>query len=223
MRKTPIGDSAIQLHTADIVTDEAVLAARALADQISRSCPPFVRDVVAVYVDITVYFDASEREAAVAWLENALASAAFPTDSTSIEPSTHSIPVCHRESFAPDLQAIANRVGRSSGDLIELFASRVYTVGAIGFLPGFAYLLGLDASLHSPRLAEPRPRVRAGSVGIGGSQTGIYPSESPGGWNIIGRTPMPMFDATRTPSARLRCGDRVRFKPITSSEFDRWK
>jgi inhibitor of KinA len=97
-----------------------------------------------------------------------------------------------------------------------------YLVHAIGFTPGFPYLGGLPRALHMPRLDTPRERVRAGSVAIGGSQTGVYPVDSPGGWRIIGRTPLPLFRPEADPAALLRPGDRVRFRPISQGELAAW-
>jgi inhibitor of KinA len=105
----------------------------------------------------------------------------------------------------------------------ELHQSGEYRVGAIGFLPGFPYLSGLPGKLHTPRLATPRLAVPGGSVGIGGAQTGIYPRTSPGGWNLIGRTPLVLFDEKAVPPSLLRVGDRVRFEAISPEEFAAWK
>jgi 5-oxoprolinase (ATP-hydrolysing) subunit B len=113
---------------------------------------------------------------------------------------------------APDLAAVANQAGLTGARVVELHCAAEYFVGAVGFLPGFAYLLGLPGVLHTPRLATPRPRVPAGSVAIGGAQTGVYPLDSPGGWNLIGRTEMRLFDAATESPAVLRVGDRVRFR-----------
>jgi inhibitor of KinA len=96
-------------------------------------------------------------------------------------------------------------------------------VYAIGFVPGFAYLVGLPPKLHAPRQATPRGLVAAGSVGIGGAQTGVYPIVTPGGWNLIGRTPLKMFDPLRSEPTLLHVGDRVRFRPISREEFTEWK
>lgn len=133
---------------------------------------------------------------------------------------TIEIPVCYDSDLAPDLEAIASGAGLSTSDAAALHASAVYTVRFLGFSPGFAYLAGLPAALHAARLDSPRPRVRAGSVGVAGARCGIYPSETPGGWRLIGATPLPMFDAQRPDPCSLRAGDRVRFRAITREEYD---
>jgi inhibitor of KinA len=130
------------------------------------------------------------------------------------------IPVCYDAEFALDLARIAEQTTLDPSEVIALHLSAKYTTACIGFMPGFPFLAGLPKELHSPRLATPRTRVPAGSVAIAGAQSGVYPLESPGGWNVIGRTPIRLFDANANPPALLRPGDRVRFRAITRDEFD---
>lgn len=132
---------------------------------------------------------------------------------------TIDIPVCFDDSFAPDLAAVATHSGRSPAAVVEAFVSAVYSVRFLGFLPGFAYLDGLPASLAMPRHASPRARVEPGSVAIAANQAGIYPFASPGGWQIVGRTPQRMFDPRRDPPAMLNAGDLVRFVLISQADF----
>ncbi|QQL51400.1 5-oxoprolinase subunit PxpB [Mucilaginibacter ginkgonis] len=133
---------------------------------------------------------------------------------------TVEVPVCYGGDFGPDLDFVAKTNGLSADEVISIHHSAKYTVGMIGFLPGFAYLMGLDERLATPRKASPRKFVPAGSVGIAGSQTGIYPLDSPGGWQIIGRTPLTMFNAEGEQTSLLKAGDKVVFKPITRDEFN---
>ena len=135
------------------------------------------------------------------------------TDESSAAPASrdHEITVVYGGEAGPDLARIAGVSGLSERELVAAHSSVVYTVGFLGFVPGFAYLFGLPAKLAVPRLATPRTRVPAGSVAIGGEFTGIYPRATPGGWSIIGRTDLALFDPTRDPPALLRPGDRVRF------------
>lgn len=132
------------------------------------------------------------------------------------------IPVCYDERLAPDLSYVANYHQTSIDNIIRLHSEGEYIVSMIGFMPGFPYLSGLSHQLATPRHDRPRPRVVAGSVGIAGLQTGIYPFTSPGGWQIIGRTPLTLFDSTRTVPSVLAFGDRVCFEPITWDEFNGW-
>ncbi len=126
---------------------------------------------------------------------------------------TVDIPVIYGGEAGPDLADVARACRLSMAQVVELHSSVLYSVYCIGFQPGFPYLAGLDPKIHCPRRAEPRTAVVAGSVGIGGSQTGIYPLATPGGWQLIGRTSLPLFSPDRTPAALLAPGDKVRFIP----------
>ena len=127
------------------------------------------------------------------------------------EPRIVEIPVRYGGEFGPDLDDVARHTGLTAAQVIERHSAAEYLVYFLGFSPGFPYLGGLPAELATPRLPTPRPRIPAGSVAIGGSQAGIYPSDSPGGWRIIGRTALRLFDAAADPPALLRTGDLVRF------------
>lgn len=141
-------------------------------------------------------------------------------DDTDVEDSPLvNIPVFYHPSVGPDLERIAERAGISTELVIELHTAQTYHVFAIGFAPGFAYLGEVPQSIAAPRLATPRHRVPAGSLGIADTQTAIYPRNSPGGWNIIGRTPLVMFDTRREPNSLLQAGQRVRFRPIDRDEY----
>lgn len=130
------------------------------------------------------------------------------------------IPVCYGGEQGPDLADVAQHTGFSPEEVIARHSSVEYTVYFIGFSPGFPYMGGLPESLATPRLKTPRTSVPAGSVGIGGSQTGLYPMQWSGGWRLIGRTPMRMFDPEANPPSRLEPGDLVKFTPIARESFD---
>ena len=186
---------------------------------------PGVRDIVPAYAAVAVAFGpAADRaidavalwDARVAAIRNAL-DATFAEDR--LPPRHIAIPVCYGGTFGADLDAVARHAGLDIDDVIARHCAPEYTVAMLGFAPGFAYLLGLDERLQVPRRADPRTRVPAGSVAIGGAQTGMYPRELPGGWNLIGRTPRVLFDASRERPALLAPGDRVRFVAIDAVEF----
>lgn len=130
------------------------------------------------------------------------------------------IPVCYDIDFGPDLQDVAQHAGLSVDEVVRLHSAPTYLVYFLGFTPGFVYLGGLPHVLHTPRLTTPRPSIAGGSVGIAGAQTGIYPFDSPGGWKLIGRTPVRMFDPEATPPTRLQPGDRMKFIPIDRATFE---
>ena len=136
-------------------------------------------------------------------------------------PRTMEIPVCYAMEFGPDLFDVAESHGLESEEVVRLHCEAEYRVYFVGFSPGFPYLGGLPPGLATPRLATPRTRVPAGSVGIAGTQTGIYPMASPGGWRLIGRTPLRLFDSGCPERMLLRMGDRVLFRSIAREEFGR--
>lgn len=135
----------------------------------------------------------------------------------------HAIPVCYDMAFGPDQEEWVKSSGLSIEQLIALHTDREYRVCFLGFLPGFAYMAEVDERIAVPRKQQPSARVPAGSVGIAGRQTGIYPLASPGGWNVIGRTPIHLFKPEETKPVVFRAGDRVRFYPITKHEFDHYE
>lgn len=136
------------------------------------------------------------------------------------ESETIEIPVCYDSEFALDRPIVEELTGLEFDDIIKIHSNSTYLVHFIGFMPGFMYLGGLDLSICIPRKITPRLRVPAGSVGIAGEQTGIYPSEKPGGWQIIGRSPIQLFDPFKSPPCVVRAGDKVRFKAISKIEFN---
>jgi inhibitor of KinA len=133
------------------------------------------------------------------------------------------IPVCYDPEYALDIDDVARRANISPGEVVRLHSSAEYRVACIGFVPGFPFLTGLPKELATPRRDMPRKEIPPGSVGIGGAQTGIYPLRSPGGWNLIGRTPLRLFDPGKNPPTLLQAGDRVRFRAVTRDEFESLK
>jgi inhibitor of KinA len=205
--------------------DEAVvMRVRALAAALELHPPAGVTEVVPAFTTVTVFYDlahiGSYEQLCAELRTRAGRAASRPPFETG---KLVEIPVCYGGDFGPDLTAVAERAGLSPDEAAQLHQRTEYRVHAIGFLPGFPYLGGLPARLRTPRRASPRLQVPAGSVAIGGAQTGIYPLASPGGWNLIGRTPLALFRAEAHPSARLRVGDRVKFRPLSPEEFAAWK
>jgi len=136
--------------------------------------------------------------------------------------TTFEIPVCYELPYASDMPTVMKQTGLSHQEIIEYHHHKKYTVYMNGFVPGFSYMGTLDPLLQVPRKQVPAPKVPPGSVAIAADQTGIYPFEVPGGWHVIGRTPLKMFDKRRTPACLLAPGDTVIFKPITANEFEHW-
>ncbi|AOE50587.1 5-oxoprolinase subunit PxpB [Kangiella sediminilitoris] len=178
-------------------------------------------EVVPAYDSLLIIFKAEQfkPEACLQQIESIVTSA---TPVKEGQHQHHRIPVCYDKSFAPDLEYVADYCGLTTDELIRLHCSSEYPVFMLGFLPGFLYLGELDERLHCPRRSEPRPRIEAGSVAIGGTQTGVYPINSPGGWHIIGKTPIKMFDVAKEPPAIASPLDTISFEPISLEEFERY-
>lgn len=207
-----IADDALLLRLGDRI--DPVLNARvhALCDRIRARAPTWLRDLVPAYASVGVFFDPTAVEAGAVgkWLHAHLEAIGKETAAAS-DARTVEIPVVYGGDEGPDLESAAAELGMSPAELVGRHTAGAYIVAMIGFAPGFPYLLGLDPALALPRLATPRTSVPAGSVGIGGAQTGIYPHESPGGWRLIGRTPLTLFDPAADRPTLLSPGDRVRF------------
>lgn len=215
----PIADDALRVVFGNVIDGATLARVHALAARLAAQRLPGVVDVVPAYASLGVYFDLQRvgADAVAAWISEALCAA--DTDYAETPVREVEIPVAYGGAFGPDLEEAAASLGFSAEQLAAQHASVVYTVAMIGFAPGFPYLSGLPEALALPRLASPRTRIPAGSVGIGGRQTGIYPRESPGGWRILGRTPLVLFDPQRDPPALLQPGDRVRFRPIDEDTY----
>jgi KipI family sensor histidine kinase inhibitor len=193
--------------------------AGALLDVLRRTAIPGVVDLVPGYETILLVADPS---ADLAQVEREVRRVVprLPEETPAPEAPIVEIPVCYEgEEFAPDLADVARRAGLAIEETIRLHAQPLYRVRFLGFMPGFPYLEGLDPVLAAPRLDTPRTRVPAGSVAIGGIHAGIYPFATPGGWRILGRTPLRLYEPGRDPRALLGIGDRVRFVPISPAEF----
>ena len=191
---------------------------------------PGVIELAPAYTTIGVFFDPTLIAAApdglpfdvlAARIQSVLNAAAFETESEGAFRMIE-VPICYDRAFAPDLGDVAAHTGLSEEEVVRRHSSAAYQVNCVGFTPGFPYLSGLPEELATPRRASPRTEIPAGSVAIGGTQTGIYPRKSPGGWNIIGRTPLRLFDVQREPPALFQAGDQVHFRQISREEFDRF-
>ena len=216
----PIGDSAVTVEFEERIDVEINQRALALADRIDRAALPGVREVVPTYRSATVYFDPLRTD--VAQLMGRLQVEACQTEPTiQSEPRLIRVPVCYGGAFGPDLETVAVHAAMSHTQVIECHSSRTYRVFMLGFVPGFAYMAAVDPRIAMPRRQTPRVRVAAGSIGIAGVQTGIYPLDTPGGWHVIGRTPVKLFDSVRSEPFLLASGDSVRFYPIEPADYDR--
>ncbi|MCL1979899.1 MAG: 5-oxoprolinase subunit PxpB [Proteobacteria bacterium] len=212
------GDRALIAVYGDKVDPAVNERVRRLAALIEAARHPAIEAVVPSYTTLAIHYDPDLIDPAT--LGGLLRELATQAEHTKIPPAALiEIPVCYGGEFGPDLAAVAAYHRLTDDEVIRLHSQSVYRIYAIGFTPGFCYLGGLDSRIHTPRLTTPRLRVPAGSVGIAGGQTGIYPLASPGGWQLIGRTPLPLFDCERTPPVSYRPGDDIRFRPISADTF----
>ncbi len=183
---------------------------------------PGVTEVAPALASVAVFFESPpDFETAAEMIRTTLRSKRRGSKATS-GPRRIEVPVCYAAEFAPDRDLVAQSSGLTPDEVGKRHAAARYWVQCLGFTPGFPYLGGLPATLATPRRATPRATVPAGSVAIGGRQTGIYPFKSPGGWNVIGRTPLKLFALDRDPISLLRAGDQVRFVAISREEFAQW-
>ncbi len=205
-----LGDSCLSLRFADAIDPAVNARCIALAAALDRLTVRGIRDVVPTYNAVTVHFDPLITDGKAVGSEvSRLADARAAMDDA--ETRTIEIPVRYGGASGPDLGTVAAFAKCSEEKVVRLHSESRYRVYMMGFLPGFAYMGSVDARIAMPRLDTPRMRVAAGSVGIAGEQTGIYPCDSPGGWRIIGNTPTKLFDAARPEPFLLRAGDHVTF------------
>jgi inhibitor of KinA len=228
MEITRLGDSALIVRVVDDFArdpDAALDTVRGALRALEKAAIPGVIELAPAYTTIGVFFDPTRLEGAApvdslqTAIENALRGSSIE-DGTGIETPLIEIPVCYDREFAPDLGDVARTAGLAEAEVVRRHSSAAYRVNCVGFIAGFPFMSGLPSELATPRRASPRKEIPAGSVGIGGAQTGIYPRISPGGWNLIGRTPLRLFDVQREPPTILQAGDRVRFREISRVEFE---
>jgi len=212
------GDTGLTVEFGDTIDPEINARVRYLCTSLKTLHPAGILDLNPTYRSLFIQYDpwVCSFERLLQIIEGCLESA---TTSEAETARVQEVPVCYGGEFGPDMEEVASFHTMSTDEVIRLHCAPLYQVYMIGFTPGFAYLGGLDEKLHTPRKKDPRKKVAAGSVGIADQQTGIYPIESPGGWQLIGRTPLRLFDPVRDPPFLLQTGDFVRFKPITGEEF----
>jgi inhibitor of KinA len=216
----PLGDSALLVRiVAEFDREKSLDALLAAAQALNAEKIPGLVEIVPAYTTIALFFDPARNDFGEvrARIEHALQ---ILPPARAGSASTIEVPVCYDPEFAIDLDEVARHAGLSADEVIKRHSSATYRVSCVGFTPGFPFLSGLPVELATPRRSSPRKEIPAGAVAIGGTQTGIYPRKSPGGWNIIGRTPVRLFDVKRQPPALFRAGDHVRFRGISRDEFE---
>ena len=217
-RFLPAGDKALCVELGDAISPEINHRVRNLSLVVEGQLIPGITDLVPTYRSILVYFDPlriskPELEAKIRALENHLGEVVAEV------PRVVEVPTVYGGGYGPDLKYVASHCGLSIEEVVRIHSGTDYLIYMMGFTPGFTYLGGMSEKIVTPRLQTPRGVVPAGSVGIAEQQTGVYPTESPGGWQLIGRTPLKLFDPDRAPPVVVDTGDYVRFVPVTESEY----
>jgi len=214
------GERTLRFSFGEVISSEVNKAVHAFSKFLISNWGHYIEEIVPSYHTVTVFFYNSSildgfniEKLLENWKSHKI-------DSILTSTRQITIPVCYEEPYCEDLARIERLIGRAKDEIIQLHSQKVYTVYMIGFLPGFPYLGDLDPKLFVPRLDKPRLKVPKGTIGIGGNQTGIYPIESPGGWNIIGRTPLELFSLKQRSIFTLKAGDRLKFSPVTNEEYE---
>lgn len=214
------GDTSLTVEFGNEISESINSCIRAFGIALSDSGIPGIIETVPTYRSITVHYDPEQirYEALVAQLKGLL----DKLDQIEIPPSqVLEIPVLYGGEMGPDLDFVAQNAGMTPEEVIKLHTSTEYLIYMLGFTPGFTYLGGMDERIATPRLKTPRVKIPAGSVGIAGSQTGVYPIDSPGGWQLIGQTPVHMYDADRAEPILPKAGQYIKFYAIDQAEYDR--
>jgi inhibitor of KinA len=236
MEIIPLGDSALVVRVREQFEDapeEALDEVLRIFQLLQRAAIPGVIELAPAYTSVAVFFDPiavlkangaanGVLDELATRIRNAISAVSrrHRRREAASAPRLIEIAVCYDSEFGLDLNRVAEHTKLSEREIVDLHSTAEYRVACIGFVPGFTFLAGLPKNLATPRRDIPRKEILPGSVGIGGAQTGIYPLRSPGGWNLIGRTPLKLFDPSKNPPTLLHPGDRVRFHAITREEFE---
>ncbi|WP_048600823.1 5-oxoprolinase subunit PxpB [Rubeoparvulum massiliense] len=222
---SPLSDTSIIIDFGGSISVEKNQQILNFVDVICSDPFPGFLEAVPSYTTVTIFYDplviqhAFPYEYVCQWAEEKLTKLVEQKRPAS---KLVQIPVCYDQALGPDLETVAAYHQRTTEEVIHLHTSQRYHVYFLGFSPGFPFLGGLDPAIATPRKSTPRLKIPAGSVGIAGQQTGVYPLETPGGWQIIGRTPLRLFSLEQEHPTLLQPGDQVEFIPITREEFEGW-
>ena len=220
---SPVGDRAISIDFGQVIDPTINRHIRQTIERIKALQLEGIIELVPTYCALLVEYDA------MLYSYSEICNIIEPTLDEGMTNTTNElvtvveVPTVYGGEFGPDLSFVASHNHLSEDEVISIHSGTDYLVYMLGFIPGFTYLGGMDPRIATPRLSSPRTLIPAGSVGIAGEQTGTYPSDSPGGWQIIGRTPVTMYDMSKAQAALLNAGDYVRYVPIDESEFHRIK
>ena len=224
----PLGDAAATIDFGNTIDESINNYVLSLFHSLNENVIPGITELVPAYSSLTVYYDIMTIRKRYPLYKSAFDSVkeiivqklGGPLKESGFVQEFKKIPVCYDEEFGLDTDELTRAKNISRSDLIRIHTSKIYSVYMLGFLPGFTYMGKVDEEISVPRKTNPRQKVEAGSVGIAGYQTGIYPLPSPGGWQIIGRTPLHLFNADNSELTLLKPGDQVQFYSISKNEFN---
>lgn len=225
----PLGDQALTVEFGDTINAACNKMVMQFFYQLQSNPIKGVKDIIPAYASLTICYDCTiiykvnSTVLTFEWIKEQLINQLQSIKKLPSNNQFINIPVCYDFSVAPDLKEVALTVGISVEELIEIHSGTIYSVYMIGFLPGFPYMASVDERIRINRKSTPRTFVPKGSVGIAGEQTGIYPLDSPGGWQLIGQTPLNIFDVSKEIPCLLQPGDSVQFYSIDLNEFDKIK
>ncbi|SHJ20455.1 sensor histidine kinase inhibitor, KipI family [Dethiosulfatibacter aminovorans DSM 17477] len=214
-----ISDNSIMIEYPAEISEEINRCIRSVTREIGDRISDLIVDIIPAYHTITVNYDCLDVDYN-SLLEKIEEIVSMSMDDGDEEREIVEIPVCYEEPYGLDIDEVCSIHNMTREELVKRHTAPEYLVYMVGFTPGFPYLGGMDESIATPRKKEPRSRIPAGSVGIAGSQTGVYPIESPGGWQIIGRTPLKLFDPYRENPVLIEAGQYIKYRSISSKEYE---
>ncbi len=218
LKYTPLGSIAILIEWPQEINKDILKNINLFRSKIALDLAEYVLDTVPAYSSLTIFFDTTKIKYS-SMVKKIKEIYEIKDQQLSTPCKLWKIPVCYDKKFGIDLDLLVKSKKISVEKLIQLHSEAIYDVHFIGFLPGFLYLGGLPETLHFKRRSKPRPKIEKGAIGIAGGQTGIYPKESPGGWNIIGNSPLNFFDVNKSPPCFAKAGDKLKFISIDAKEY----
>ncbi|SFK20912.1 inhibitor of KinA [Halobacillus dabanensis] len=227
----PLGDQALIIDFGDRIDEETNYEVRKVASHLDREKPDWMVEYIPAFTTVTIFYDpfyianhiSKANQLPYDWVQEEMRHMLSELKDHGQTSRSIDIPVCYGGELGPDLPYVAKRNNMTEEEVIATHMEGEYLVYMIGFAPGFPYIGGMDKKIATPRRDDPRLTIPAGSVGIAGEQTGVYPIETPGGWQLIGRTPVKLFDPKKETPSLLQAGDRIRFTRINAEDYKEMK